>query len=424
MMEEITLNKGQQKASDIVKEGGNLFLTGGAGVGKTFTTQTFINENTLIGCPTGAAAIIAGGSTNHRLFGMPIGVLHPYDAQQMSPETRQLLRNADRLVLDEVSMLRFDALGHIDDKLRIARECDEPFGGLQTIAVGDFYQLPTFVGKNEKEAYKGLYGNKLMSFESERWNFKSVELSEAMRNTNLDQLDILNATRLGLKKDWIIDQLSTLVDTYRDDLEWTHLCAFNADADKRNQIMYQKLNTEERRYQGIVKGDLKALSKECRVEIDLKLKMDQRVMIVANCPGLTYSNGSTGFIRDMMEDCIIVELDNSDIVAVPRFKFEIKKYIAGASSIGKHVIASLEQFPIVSGYALSIYKSQGSTLDQAVINLGKPNKYGLTEGLFYVAISRVKDLRNIAFARVPTTNDINVSWKVKKFYDSIRAESV
>lgn len=412
----MTLNAGQQKAKEIVEKGGNVFISGPGGYGKSFLTEHLATKRSIMCAPTGAAAILVGGSTCHRIFNAPVGVIKPNDAKKMKPETRKLLQGIDQVRLDEVSMLRTDMLQHINDKLQIAKENDKPFGGVPVIATGDFYQLPAFVGANERQFYKSIYNDKVMAFQADCWDFETVELTEPMRNVNLDQLQVLQSIRTGVNVSWAIQMLKNYAQPYNPTAEVTHLCAYNKDADDRNTLKYNQLTSEERVYIGELKGDAKAIEKECRVPAKMKCKVGMRVMTVTNDENDEYVNGTVGTITRMEEGFVVIEKDNGDVIYVTPFKFEVIKYKSTAKGMTRTVVASLEQLPIVPAWAISIHKSQGCTLDKAIINLGSG---AFATGLLYVAISRVKDLTQISFTRQPMVSDVKVDPKVVEFYKRV-----
>lgn len=412
----MTLNAGQQKAADIISKGGNLFLSGPAGYGKTYTLDTIRDKNAIVAAPTGAAALVANGMTNHRIFNAPVGVIKPTDCHKMKPETRKVLRETSQLILDEGSMLRADMLSHIDSCMKVANENDKPFGGKQVIAVGDFFQLPAFVGQNERDFYRQLYGEKVMAFESDAWNFDTVELTEPMRNTNLDQLQVLNSLRKGENVAWAVQMLNKMVDDFDPEADTTHLCAYNKDADIRNLKKYNEIDKPEHTYYGEFSGDLKIINKEFRVPIEMKVKEGMRIMTITNDEGGEYVNGSTGTIEMIGDEFVGVRLDNGSLVFVMPFEFEAIKYKSTKKGMQRTVVARLKQLPIIPAYGLSIYKAQGATLDKAVINLGS---YTFSEAILYVAISRVRNLADISFVRKPTVADVKVNKKVIEFYKSI-----
>ena len=413
----LTLNIDQQKAERVVQEGGNLFLSGAGGYGKSFLIEYLKTDKSIVCAPTGAAALVVNGSTNHRVFQAPLGVIREQDAYKIKPATRKVLQGVDRVFLDEISIVRTDMMGHIDRALQVANENKLPFGGKQVVAVGDFYQLSAFTGYNEKRMYQSVYGNKLSAFESDSWNFNTVELTQPMRNTNLGQLEVLQDIRVGLNVRKAVDKLLTFTQPYSDSLDVTHLCSFNKDADYRNASMYRKLTTKEVEFKGVVKGALTHIKKECRVPVSLKVKEGMRVMTVVNDEDGDYVNGSTGVIESISEMGVQVRLDTGVSVSVEAFEFEVAKYQAVKGKMKRVTVASLRQLPIVPAWAISIHKSQGATLEQAVINLGA---YTFADALFYVGVSRVKDLSNISFVRTPTASDVKVNPKVLDFYNSLR----
>lgn len=410
----MALNSDQQLAKDLIDRGENTFISGSGGYGKSHLINVVKTPNTIIGCPTGAAAIIVGGSTNHRTFAAPVGVIKGDEyVKRLKKEHKEVLGNADRIILDEGSMIRLDMFNYINNSLQHVTGNKEPFGSKQVIMVGDFYQLGAFVSDNERMAYRSLYGSCILPFESEYWNFKTVELTQPMRNTNLDQIEVLQDIRKGNNVKQALDRIVYNSVQYSDKLDWTHLCATNRDVDARNKKCYSQLKTKEQVFKGKVTGSREAINKELRVPIDLKLKLDMRVMITYNCKEGTYVNGSTGAIVELGIDYITVLLDNGNTVFVGREIFPVMQYTCDGGVIRKKQVASLTQFPIISGWACSIHKAQGSTLEKCVINLGK---YSFADHLFYVAVSRVKDMRNLSFVRTPTVSDVRVNQKVKKFY--------
>lgn len=407
------LNHDQQVAKDIVDAGGNLLIHASAGYGKTYLADKLKTPTTLVSAPTGASALVVGGVTNHRLFNAPLGCIKPDQKVKLKPEQRKTLLKAERIIFDEISMTRFDMFQYQDKVLREVKEVDLPFGGVQIIGVGDFYQLSPFTGADERDMYRKYYGNKMFPFESECWNLKTVELTQPMRNTNSDQLQLIQDLRRGAHKEAVADALYRFSTPYHPEMEWIHLCAKNNDVDAQNIKRYKALQTSERVYIGETSGSLAILKKDCRVGITLALKVGMRIMTVLNDPNDQFVNGSTGTIVQLEEDVVIVQLDNGTLAYVTPFKFDIFKYVATEQGFKRKEVASLKQFPLVAGWSISINKSQGATLDNAVIDLG----YGwVPPAGLYVASTRVRNLANNAFKRKPTAKDITVNALVASYF--------
>lgn len=417
----IKLNKGQQLASDTIDGGDNIFITASGGYGKTFVTKTKRTENSLVFAPTGAAALVAGGVTNHRGVGAKVGVIKPSDwTTKPKKEIASVLASADRVFFDEISMTRIDMFGKIDGAFRKATGVDKPFGGKQIVATGDFFQLGAFVGANERAAYKSFYGDKILPFEHDAWNFKTVELTEPMRNVNVEEDGWLQTIRRG--EGDIRGALQNIVSKaipVEENKDSTRMCAYNKDADLHNTKCYLALKEKERIYKAMFTGDKKLL-KEFPVGLEFKGKLGMKVMIVANAPFPCddYVNGDTGVIVQLESDCIFVELTRGGIVIVPKHEFESFQYHLGATGkVSKHITGKMTQFPLAIGYASSIHKAQGATLPAATIDLGSRT---FAEHIFYVGITRVPSLDKLSFVRTPNISDVIVNKKVQAFYRSLK----
>lgn len=411
------LTPGQARAEEIVEKGGNVFITGGGGVGKSYLVNRLKTKNSIIASPTGVSAQIIGGVTNHRTFNAPIGVIKPSDINKLTEVTKNLLKKVDKVFLDEISMNRYDMFCHIDKCLQVANENTLPFGGKQIVATGDLFQLCAFISPNEKTFYNSLYGTKLFPFEADNWNFETVELNQPMRNTNEEQIRILQKLREGVDSKDVVSYINNKARIYNPDEDFVHLCSYNKDVDARNTVKYHELKEDEVVYKGEVKGSLSEIMKDIRVPIKLPLKLNMRVMIVANDINETYVNGSTGTIVQMEEDAVYVRLDNGNVVLVTRFEFEVFKYVPGSKKISRKITSSLKQFPIIPGWASSIHKAQGCTIENAVLNLGD---FTMAEAVVYVGVTRVKDIANLSLIRPLRVDDIKVNRKVKMFMQNLR----
>lgn len=171
----------QQKALRLLKAGKNVFLTGKAGTGKSFLTREFIkmnsDKNMLICAPTGIAALNIGGSTIHRAFGVPIGIIEPKKFCQ-SKEKMEAIDKAEIVLIDEISKCRTDLFGFVARTILASKRKK------QIVCVGDFYQLPPVLTDDDAEAYKQLYGDSLYAFQSPYWkkmNMQTIELQEVVR---------------------------------------------------------------------------------------------------------------------------------------------------------------------------------------------------------------------------------------------------
>jgi hypothetical protein len=184
--------------------------------------------------------------------------------------------------------------------------------------------------------------------------------------------------------------------------------------DKINEIHYKRNTNKVVTYTAKVKGAFR--DTDCLVSRCIRLKQGIRVIICANCKEKTYRNGEMGTVVELNEDNVLVLLDTGTVVTVTPHKWESVKYMNGITGLGKVVTGNSEQMPLRIGNAISIHKSQSLTLDNVVINMGS-GAFG--PALAYVALSRVRDLRNISLTRPIEEKDIIVDRDVVKYHNEI-----
>ena len=399
--------------------GENVLVTGGAGVGKSYVIKQIDNPNTVLCAPTGIAALNIGGATAHRTFGLPLGIPTQKEMNQISRTARSMFgrrSNINRIIIDECAMMRADTLDMIDHKLKLIRESKKPFGGLQVVGVGDFFQLAPIANGRESEQLNYMGYKSPYCFDSKCWNFDTIELTKVYRQEDERQQRILHSIRIGDK--WqgaAIDTIQKEATPYSEDLNMLHLCAYNADADYVNDRRYREIVGEEYVFTGKHSG--KNVSwKDCIVGEHVKLKVNTEVLICANCKEGTYVNGDRGKVLCIKPDVVTVELHNGDIVDVIKHKWDKHTYKGRAGLFSKQIESSFIQMPLKLGWAVSIHKSQGMTLDAAAIDVGRGC---FSAGQMYVALSRVRDLRNLSFVRPISQRDVITSQYVKDFYDGL-----
>jgi ATP-dependent DNA helicase PIF1 len=382
----------QREALAILDSGASVLLTGAAGTGKTYTLNQFIRrarargKNVAVTATTGLAATHLGGNTIHAWSG--IGVhdeLPKRFADKLSKQRQDLITKADILVIDEISMLHDFRLDMIDTALRQARGTDKPFGGLQIVLCGDFFQLPPVSRSDSRR------GGFITS--SQVWqqgSFTVCYLQEQFRQAGDDAyVEILNGIRKGSLMRSQLSLLQSRMGVVSDPfLSQTRLLTTNADVDAINDERLQGIESEEHEYEMETSGGkqyVETLKRSCLAPEVLRLKKGASVMCIKNAQDRKYVNGSLGEVIDFDEetDFPIVKLNNGLRVVIRPDTWELRD--------GDKKRASLVQLPLRLAWAITVHKSQGMTLDAARIDLSR----AFVEGMGYVALSRVKDLRSL-----------------------------
>lgn len=383
----------QSAALDIMKMGTNVFLTGGAGSGKTFVLNAFITYlrehsiETAVTASTGIAATHLGGMTIHAWSGMGIrDYVSDYDIDQME-EKKYLWDRYDKvkvLIIDEISMLGGNFLDNLDRICRsFKREPEKPFGGIQIILCGDLFQLPP-ISRGDETVH--------MVIDSLAWrnsNLAICYITEQHRQDDDAFTDILNSIRKNDVQDYHFEALEARMREFEP--EWsarlTKLFTHNADVDTVNNQALGLIDDKEECFDMTVKGKenlILTLKKSCLAPERLALKKDTEVMFVKNNFDKGYVNGTRGIITGFDDTGIpIVETRDGEKIIVERETWAIED--------DNRVLASITQIPLRHAWAITVHKSQGMSLDEAVIDLSRSFGYGMG----YVALSRVRRLSGL-----------------------------
>lgn len=392
----------QEDAFKILKQGHNVLLTGFAGSGKSFLLEKFAswangnNKNIVMTATTGIAAININGKTIHNYSNLGISERIVLEngkdvialANNMKQPYKNAVKNTDILVIDEISMLHDYQLSAVDKIIRTVRNNNSPFGGLQVILCGDFFQLPPIAGDNGKTNFITQSDSYING------NFKVCYLEEYWRQNKNDPLVIiLNAIRSKTLSNQHYALLEQRVNASTSEKNTTKLYCTNKNVDIENQQQLDAIITNSRYYEWIIESnnvtELNILKNNCENKIveKLELKIGALVMFVKNNLRLRYSNGTTGkvisFDNNGYPD---IELNNGEIL------YGIEQDDFYREDEHGRRLATIKQIPLKLAWAITIHKSQGMTLDKVIIDLANP----FTSGLGYVALSRVRSINDIS----------------------------
>lgn len=422
----IELNDEQKEVQNRILSGESVAIIAEAGTGKSEILKRTLPKlkGVMVVAPTGAAALQVGmgASTIHRAFGLKPVIQDPSRfGNKVQKPIANALKKVKVLVVDEIGSVRVDLLAAMDARLKMVKENNLPFGGVQCIFVGDVMQTPSVLTAQDAPHYRRLWGNDTWFFTSPLMvDIPTYTLSKVERNTDARQQRILQSIRnkdrhceLALQRLW-----EESIPYNKNDGNIV-LCQFNKDADRVNEQAFNSNTNQVFEYKSLDDGDVRAL-KGLNVPEILKLKVGIKVMLTMNDPSGDFVNGDTGVVVSCEDSCIRVRLDrNGAEVVVGFYTYEVLKYKARGMGLSTSVVAERNQLPVRLGYAISIHKSQGATFDSVAIDMGNlPERYTMP-ATFYVAISRVRDLKKLSFVRVPKLSDVVVDCTALSYYNMI-----
>ncbi|TXK18957.1 ATP-dependent RecD-like DNA helicase [Homoserinibacter sp. GY 40078] len=401
----------------------HIFVTGRAGTGKS-TLLEYLAWNTskqLVVCaPTGVAALNVGGQTIHSLFRLPIGVIADHEIEQ-SAELKKLLNAIETLVVDEVSMVNADLLDAMDRSLRQARQKpNEPFGGVQVVLFGDPFQLAPVPGDGDERAYFADRYRSMWFFDALVWQEADLviyELGTIHRQHELEFKQLLNAVRHGMVTAEMAGRLNTVGARPAPDDGTITLATTNASVTRINQTALARLPGRTKSAVADVNGDFGG--RTFPADERLELKVGARVMFLRNDAGGEgrWVNGTLGEVI-RIADNVTVEVDGEwhevSPVTWERYRYS---YSPVTKQLTKDVVAEFTQFPLRLAWAVTIHKSQGSSYDRAIVDLG-PRSFA--PGQTYVALSRLTALDGLYLTRPLRPSDIIVDENVRRFMSGAR----
>ena len=433
-------NEDYQKVLNLLMNGENVFLTGYAGTGKSYILNKLkdkLQKKLTITSTTGIAAVNVKGQTLHSWAGVGLckNPIHKTVEKIYSrPSVYKQIRNCKILAIDEISMLSVEVFEYIDEVLKIVRESVEPFGGIQVLFIGDFYQLPPVEGAGLNTGEYLLFDENTFiperrycfdSFLWEDFKLKNVVLKQNYRQSEKDFIKALSDMRTNSLTEDDIELLKSR-ETYLDTFETNmlHIFSTNFEADRYNTAKFNMIDEPVKIFKsqdGVYRGAkpvytgftenenyvLDIFGKNCRADKEIALKLGAKVMLLVNTDfnrGLI--NGSCGDIQSFNEDTITVKFDNGEIADIPRHRFEYYYH--------DKLTAERTQFPLKLAYGITIHKSQGMTLDKLVVDCSRI----FERGQAYVAMSRVKTLDGL-YLKNFSKDKVMVDERVADFYSHL-----
>lgn len=426
------LSNEQNYAFELFKQRKNIFITGPGGTGKTFLIKKMYdwsnenNKNIQVCALTGCAAILlnCNAKTIHSWSGIGTG------KGDIDTIINGIINNKYKinkwlhvniLIIDEVSMMSYKLLTILDKIAKIVKNNDIPFGGIQIVFSGDFYQLPPVGTKNEPQTSS-------FCFENPLWNQlfnHTIQLKQIFRQAEQNYCDVLNQIRNGVlnKKGYNL-LLSRCISCEDEEIKPTKILPRKYLVDEINKNEMQKLNSEEFTYSieiykdplnynnyntEQIKKNIESFKNSLMAEKNLKLKIGAQVMCIINLDTegpQPIVNGSTGVVVGFNQNKIpIVKFKNEKQILMNYHNWEIE----GLKGY------SIKQIPLILAWGITIHKSQGITLENAEIDIGN----GIFEcGQSYVALSRVKSLEGLYLSAF-NPNKIKINKKVKQFYSNL-----
>ena len=421
----MSFDKVQDEIIDLLSDDSEqqfIFLTGAAGTGKTTLLERVKNQLSLkkmVVAPTGIAALNIGGTTINSAFRIGFETI-PLITKSKDPRFAKLLRNLELLIIDEVSMVRAPMLDAISHSLQIHRNSEKPFGGIHVLACGDLFQLPPIIKESEEriiyEKYNSIYFFDALSFKDMK-KISYFELTESFRQEEDQRFcELLNNIRVGKDLDVTIDQInSNCFDPTLESEFFMTLTSRKKRAEELNEYKLGHIEGEEEIIKSKETGELN--ENDLPAPRELKIKVGANVMFIKNDPEGRWVNGTLGTISECLDKkkkYIKVKI-NKKTHKVEREAWNKVRftYDEDSDDVLEEVISSFKQFPIKLGWAVTIHKSQGLTLESCSVDLGAG---AFATGQAYVALSRCKNLSSLHLQRELKVSDALVDPDIIDFH--------
>lgn len=433
MEEEITLSNEQASTFNLIKNTNvNVFIQGQAGTGKSYFIK-YLKENCkkdmLFLAPTAIAAMNIGGSTIHSFFMLPPSDfitdedLHKADKYRF--KMNSILKYIDIIVIDEISMIRPDMLDCIDLLLKKAKNnFNDPFGGIQMVLIGDLYQLPPVISTEAKQLFVETYEtDDPYFFDAEAYKeaqFLKVEFKTVFRQSDPTLLDNLSKIRKNQANILTLDYFNRCKISNKTELDnAVTITPYKNVTEKINKDKLQALKGTKNIYKAKLDGFFETASKN-NMPAPEELELKEGALVIFNKNSDLWYNGSVGIIKKCYKKYVKVTLlsNNIDVEVFPEvwesYKYDIDKK---TKEVIKTKTGEFKQLPLQLGYALTIHKAQGKTLDKVNIDMSHG---AFAHGQLYVALSRTRHKEDMNIKTPIKLKDIIISKRIVEYMKDIK----
>ncbi len=408
------------------REPGFIFVTGKAGTGKSTVLRAIRAKRKLIVCaPTGLAAVNVRGETLHRTFGLRVGPQSRSKTRNLGDDAADLLDAADAVVIDEISMVRADMLDAANWTLQKTLGRPTPFGGKLIVCFGDMCQLEPVVSQEESDIITERYSSPfwfdakvfshsadLFGEEQERLDLVTAELTDVFRQSDEEFINALNLIRLGdpAGLNYINSRAGARPPVTDPPIALT---LTNKEAAIINGERLGRLTTERKTYDATISGDF---GEQHPTENELVLAIGAQVMLIRNgqsTSGDRLTNGEIGEVVGFEQEGPRVLFRSGVETVVGRALWERITYAKDdKDEIVEEPVGKFEQIPLRLAWAITVHKSQGQTLDSALLEMEMQAR---THGQLYVALSRVRSMEGLYLRRRLTPKDLSFNRRVREF---------
>jgi len=413
-----------------------IWISGRAGTGKSTFLQYLKGEirprDTVYLAPTAVAALPIGGQTIHSFFWIDPNEKAYFDTR-LDPDREgrlyPLLAMVETIVVDEISMVRADLLDEMDRRMRKAKSQPRlPFGGARLVLFGDAYQLPPVepdpfnpAGELFARLYKSPFFFSSKVLRTRARTIRHVEFTRVFRHVETDFLYTLDRCRSGVVTEADLDLLQSRVlpEGKKPPADHIVLTAKKDEAQRLNRYRIDALPGPGRNYAASSSGRFaNALNDEdLPAPRELALKVGTRVMFTANGPGSRWANGGLATVAGLEDERVTLHDETGEFCVGPHV-WRKSRFTLCSGRLAEEAVDEYRQYPFVPGWAITIHRAQGRTLEKVFVDLSRG---AFAAGQAYVAISRVTRLDGLLLRARPRARDFFVNERVTDFLEYIKA---